>query len=149
MLKEFWKDSYNNLVFKCTFKHHEDVENECLNLNGVTVYPLTSDRYGLIRTDDSDEHALQLSVNATMLKDTIVLMSKHGSSAKSVELYADCSGFSFGESHRVFIVREQDNGIGLRVELILRLKDSEHSDLISINMRPFMPLDLIDFLTEY
>lgn len=130
MKKEFYIDSYNNFVFKTTFKEYEEIkEVHCDDISDII--PVKGNR------------VIGVSINKTKFKEAIVAMTKTRDSVYQMELYADFSFFNFGDNHHFLLFRADDGLIECKV--VLRIED----DFFAINMSDYLPISVIDFLTEY
>ena len=143
MRKEFYLDQLGNFNFKASFSEDEDI---CVE-NGE-FFPLTSNRYsdeGLF----TNGHILHVSINKNILLDGIRGFIGHHNSIMEATLYANFENTTFGESHKFLIVRESDGAMAPYLDIVFKDNDSLRYETLRMNFSKYMPLHLIDFLTEY
>lgn len=130
MKKEFYIDSYNNFVFKTTFKQYEEI---------IDAY--SHDISAAVSV--SGDRVVCVSINKTKFKEAIIAMTQTRDSVYQMELYADFSFFNFGEDHHFWLFRADDGLIECKVVFVI------DGHIHTINMSNYLPISVIDFLTEY
>ena len=125
MRKEFYIDSYDNYIFKTTF--YRDDNNLSDLFNGLTIDPEYIPDNGIV---------LYVSINRKILKEAIMMMIQYKKVIHRAVIFADCSESEIGNPDSIIISRDQDD-------------EDENSFYHEFDLRPFMPFDLINFLSEF
>lgn len=130
MKKEFYIDSYNNFVFKTTFNQYEKII-DVYSHDISAAIPVNGDRI------------IGVSINKTKFKEAIIAMTQTRDSVYQMDLYADFSFFNFGKDHHFWLFRADDGLIECKVTFVI------DGRIYTINMSNYLPISVIDFLTEY
>lgn len=133
MIKQFFIDSFENINIKTTFFPEDEVD-----LNGISLDPEDVPAKGL---------NLHVSIKKSILLDCIRAMANNKNSVYELTPYADVSLSEIGEPICVSIRRDED--MMIRLYYKCRIDEYGNSYNHEFDMRPYMPMDLIHFLTEF
>ena len=133
MIKQFFIDGLENINMKATFFPDDKVDFDGIPFDGDAV-PARGEN-------------LHVSIKKSILLACIKAMADNKSSIYELTPYADVSLSEIGEPVGVTIRRDEDMMIRLYYKCRIEVDDIlyEHS----FDMRPYMPMDLIHFLTEF
>lgn len=137
MRKEFYIDSHDNYIFKTTF--YRDDNNLSDLFNGLTIDPEYIPDNGIV---------LHVSINRKILKEAIMMMIQYKKVIHRAVMFADCSESEIGNPDSIIISRDQDDELRLWYRTSIKDED-ENSFYHEFDLRPFMPFDLINFLSEF
>ena len=132
--KEFYIDSFDNINFRTTFYDNDDLSFGDVHINSLAV----PDR-GI---------RLHVSIKRKPFLNAILAMANNKNSIFEAVLYADTSLSDIGHDIRVTLRRSDDMMINLMYIFKVKVDSGETIETM-FNMRPYMPFDPIDFLTEY
>ena len=132
--KEFYIDSFDNINFRTTFYDNDDLSFGDVHINSLAV-PDKGIR-------------LHVSIKRKSFLNAILAMANNKNSIFEAVLYADTSLSDIGHDIRVTLRRSEDMMINLMYIFNVKVDSGEIIETM-FNMRPYMPFDPIDFLTEY
>ena len=132
--KEFYIDSFDNINFRTTFYDNDDLSFGDVHINSLAV----PDR-GI---------RLHVSIKRKSFLSAILAMANNKNSIFEAVLYADTSLSDIGHDIRITLRRSEDMMINLMYIFKVKVDSGETIETM-FNMRPYMPFDPIDFLTEY
>ena len=133
MKKEFYIDSFDNINFRTTFYSNDDLSFGDVHINSLAV-------------PDSGIR-LHVSIKRKSLLSAILAMANNKSSIFEIVLYADTSLSDIGSDIKITLRRSEDMMINLMYIFKVKVDSGEVIETM-FNMRPYMPFDPIDFLTE-
>ena len=131
--KEFYIDSFDNINFRTTFYSNDDLSFGDVHINSLAV-------------PDSGIR-LHVSIKRKSLLSAILAMANNKSSIFEIVLYADTSLSDIGSDIKITLRRSEDMMINLMYIFKVKVDSGEVIETM-FNMRPYMPFDPIDFLTE-
>ena len=132
--KEFYIDSFDNINFRTTFYDNDDLSFGDVHINSLAV----PDR-GI---------RLHVSIKRKSFLNAILAMANNKNSIFEAVLYADTSLSDIGYDIRITLRRSEDMMINLMYIFKVKVDSGETIETM-FSMRPYMPFDPIDFLTEY
>lgn len=133
MIKQFFIDSVDNINMKTTFFPDEKVDFGGVLFDGEGV--------------PGKGVNLHVSIKRSVLLACIKAMADNRTAIYELSPYADVSLSEIGEPIGVFIRRDED----AMIRLYYKCKFTSDGVFFehSFDMRPYMPMDLIHFLTEF
>lgn len=133
MIKQFFIDSLENINIKTTFFPEDKVD-----FNGI---PLDGDAIPAKGVN------LHVSIKKSILLACINAMANNKNAIYELTPYADVSLSEIGEPIGVMIRRDED--MMIRLYYKCRIEEDGITYEHFFDMRPYMPMDLIHFITEF
>jgi hypothetical protein len=133
MIKQFFIDSLENINIKTTFFPEDKVDFNGIPLDGEAV--------------PAKGINLHVSIKRSILLDCIQAMASNKGSIYELTPYADVSLSEIGEPVGVSIRRDEDMMIRLYYKCRIEVDGVSYNH--EFDMRPYIPMDLIHFLTEF
>lgn len=133
MIKQFFIDSLENINIKTTFFPEDKVD-----FNGI---PLDGDAIPAKGVN------LHVSIKKSILLACINAMANNKNAIYEITPYADVSLSEIGEPIGVMIRRDED--MMIRLYYKCRIEEDGIAYEHFFDMRPYMPMDLIHFITEF
>lgn len=133
MIKQFFIDSIENINMKATLFPEDKVDFNGIPLDGESV--------------PAKGINLHVSVKKSVLLACIKAMAENRNAIYELTPYADVSLSEIGEPIGVSIRRDEDTMIRLYYKCRFEVDGILYNH--EFDMRPYMPMDLIHFLTEF